>query len=129
MVQVVLRDSYCRGKNSNCHNLPPIVCVLQMFTLSDLEFLSEFYFHGVLLCVPEIEYPRRRIDAQTFSRSTVTIRATSVSVSSIETFYGPFASKIFYIGWTSDGHWTEWVPIQYYTAFTHIRCRKDGDWI
>ena len=30
---------------------------------------------------------------------------------------------------TSDGHWIEWVPIQYYAAFTHIRCRKDGDWI
>ena len=41
--------------------------------------------------------------------------------------YGPFAPKIFYIRWTLDGHRTEWVPIQYYTAFTHIRYRKDGD--
>ena len=37
--------------------------------------------------------------------------------------------KIFYIGWALDCHQTEWVPIQYYAAFTHIRCRKDGDLI
>ena len=42
---------------------------------------------------------------------------------------GLFTPKIFYIGWTSDGHQTEWVPIQYTAAFTHIICRKDGDWI
>ena len=42
---------------------------------------------------------------------------------------GPFTPKIFYIGWTLDGHWTEWVPVQYFVAFTHIGCRKDGPWI
>ena len=31
-------------------------------------------------------------------------------------YYGPFTPKIFYIGWTSDDHRTEWVLIQYYTV-------------
>ena len=39
---------------------------------------------------------------------------------------GPFTPKILYIGWISDGHRTEWVSIQYFVAFTHIGCRKDG---